>query len=226
VTADEVKRRLRDLDAQLVDTLQRHEVDAVIDVGANRGQYASRLRAAGWTGQILSIEPLPELQAELQSRAAVDPDWEIALPVAAGAVAGDTVLDVSAESDMSSTLAQSDLLRAISPSSAVSRQISVPQYRLDGPELLGARAWKRMFVKIDVQGAEPAVLAGLDGAWTRVCGLQLELALLPLYDGERSWREVVDLMAARGLSPHLVFPGYYARALGRQVQVDLVFYRD
>ena len=109
---------------------------------------------------------------------------------------------------------------------AVSRRISVPQHRLDGPELLGARPWERMFVKIDVQGAEPAVLAGLDGAWGRVRGLQLELALLPLYDGERPWREVVELLAARGLSPHLVFPGYYARVLGRQVQVDMVFYRN
>ena len=57
-------------------------------------------------------------------------------------------------------------------------------------------------------------------------GLQLELALLPLYQGERPWVEMVGDLAAHGFAPYLVFPGYYARALGRQVQLDIVFYRD
>ena len=180
MTVDAAKRRLRDLDAQLVDTLHRHEIEAVVDVGANLGQYALRLRAAGWRGPILSIEPLPELQQPLRERAAGDPHWEIAPPMAIGATDGEVTLEVSAESDMSSTLGQSDLLRAISPSSAVTRRIAVPQLRLAAPEVLGARPWRRIFVKADVQGAEPAVLAGLGDAWPRVQGLQLELALLPL----------------------------------------------
>ena len=32
-------------------------------------------------------------------------------------------------------------------------------------------------------------------------------------------------LAARGFAPYLLFPGYFARALGRQVQLDAVFYR-
>ena len=226
MTVDAAKRRLRDLDAQLVDTLHRHEIEAVVDVGANLGQYALRLRAAGWRGPILSIEPLPELQQPLRERAAGDPHWEIAPPMAIGATDGEVTLEVSAESDMSSTLGQSDLLRAISPSSAVTRRIAVPQLRLAAPEVLGSRPWWRIFVKADVQGAEPAVLAGLGDAWPRVRGLQLELALLPLYQGERPWVEMVGDLAAHGFAPYLVFPGYYARALGRQVQLDIVFYRD
>lgn len=226
MTADTVKQRLRDLDAQLVDTLHRHEVDAVIDVGANLGQYARRLRAAGWSGPILSIEPIPELHRALTESAGGDPGWQIAPPLAVGGACGEVVLEVSAESDMSSTLGQSALLQDISPSSAVTRRITVRQCRLDADELLGSRPWQRLFVKADVQGAEPAVLAGLAGVWPRVQGLQLELALVPLYRGERPWLETVDDLAARRFAPYLVFPGYYARALGRQVQLDIVFYRD
>ena len=59
------RRKLKDLDAQLVATLERQAVDAVIDVGANLGQYATRLREAGWRGPVLSIEPIPELRAAL-----------------------------------------------------------------------------------------------------------------------------------------------------------------
>ena len=31
-------------------------------------------------------------------------------------------------------------------------------------------------------------------------------------------------LASRGFAPYLLFPGYFARALGRQVQLDMVFY--
>ena len=219
------RRKLKDLDAQLVATLERQGVDAVVDIGANLGQYATRLRAAGWRGPVLSIEPIPEVHAALVRRAATDPAWEIAPPMAIGAEGGETLLEVSAESDMSSTLRQSALLREISPSSAVVRRIAVPQRRLDELDALRLRPWRRLFVKIDVQGSEPAVLAGMDGLWPRVQGLQLEMALVPLYEGERPWLDTIAGLAARGFAPHLLFPGYFARALGRQVQLDAVFYR-
>lgn len=217
------RRRLKDLDAQLAFTLQKQAIDAVIDVGANVGQFATRLRAAGWSGPILSLEPIPEIHRALVARAAADPAWEVAPATAVGAIDGEIELEVSAESDMSSTLRQSPLLQEISPSSAVMRRIVVAQRRLD--DLLQARPWRRIFVKIDVQGAEPAVLAGMAGLWDRVEGLQLELALLPLYDGERDWLELVGDLAERGFAPYLLMPGYFSRALGRQVQLDAVFYR-
>ena len=134
--------------------------------------------------------------------------------MAAGAAAGEVVLEVSAESDMSSTLPQSALLRDISPTSAVQRRITVPQRRLDELGLLGDRPWRRLFVKIDVQGAEPAVLAGLAGVWERVQGLQLELALLPLYEGERPWLELVGRPRRPGLRTLSVVPGLLLAGAG------------
>ena len=224
--APSVGRKPRDLDQQLVFTLERQEVDAVIDVGANLGQYATRLRAAGWSRPILSIEPILEVHQRLAERAAGDLAWEVAPPMAIGADTGEVDLEVSAESDMSSTRAQSPLLQAISPSSAVLRRVKVPQQRLDALDLVRDRPWRRLLVKADVQGAEPAVLAGMDGLWERVRGVQLELALVPLYEGERPWLDLVGDLAARGFAPHLLFPGYFSRRLGRQVQLDIVFYRQ
>ena len=219
-------RKPRDLDGQLVFTLERQGIDAVIDVGANLGQYATRLRAAGWRRPILSIEPIPEIHQRLAERATGDPLWEVAPPMAIGADTGEVDLEVSAEADMSSTRAQSPLLQAISPSSAVLRRVKVPQQRLDARDLLRDRPGRRLLVKADVQGAEPAVLAGMDGLWERVRGVQLELALVPLYEGERPWLDLVGALAARGFAPHLLFPGYFSRTLGRQVQLDIVFYRQ
>ena len=48
---------------------------------------------------------------------------------------------------------------------------------------------------------------------------------MPLYDGERPWLELLEDLAERGFAPYLLFPGYFSRALGRQVQLDAVLYR-
>jgi FkbM family methyltransferase len=207
--------------AQLVHALGFHGVDAVIDVGANEGQYAASLRAHGWPGPIASVEPIPEVHARLAARAAADPAWTVLPAAAAGAADGEAVLEVSAESDMSSLLPQGPLLRRLSPTSAVARRITVPLRRLDSLDLPGAHP----FLKLDLQGGESVALEGATRLLPRLAGLQLELALVPLYEGEPGWRAVVDRLEGLGFALHLLIPGYYERKLGRQVQVDGVFFR-
>lgn len=212
--------------AQLVATLEHFRIDAVIDVGANTGQYGALLREFGWRGPILSIEPIPEAHAALRARAQGDPAWQVAPPMALGASEGEAVLEVSAESDMSSLLSQSELLRRLSPSSRIERREQVALRRLDRLEEFCNPAWRRLFVKIDVQGGEPRVLAGAEGVMERIVGLQLEMALVPLYEGETGWRATIDHLATSGFAPYLIIPGYFEPKLARQVQMDGIFYRD
>jgi hypothetical protein len=51
-------------------------VHLVIDVGANSGQYASGLRAAGYAGRIVSFEPLSEPHGRLAAASSRDADWD------------------------------------------------------------------------------------------------------------------------------------------------------
>ena len=44
-------------------------------MGANRGQYARRLRRTGFKGHIASFEPVPAVFEELRATAAEDPRW-------------------------------------------------------------------------------------------------------------------------------------------------------
>lgn len=219
------ERKLREPTEQLVAALRRQAVDAVLDVGANIGQYGQGLRAAGWSGPILSFEPLPGAHATLAALAAADPRWTVAPPMALAAERGTAAIERSAESDMSSLLPQSPLLAELSPSSAVLDRLEVSVERLDAVALISP-AWRRLFVKLDVQGGEAAVLAGIGALWPRVQGLQLELSLVPLYLGERPWRETLDGVCARGFAPWLFIPGYFERHLARQLQVDIVLFRD
>ena len=211
--------------AQLVAVLERFRITCVLDVGANVGQYGGMLREWGWRGRIVSFEPQAEPHRALERRAAADPDWQVAPRMALGKEAGEVEIGVSAESDMSSVLPQSALLRQISPSSAVVRKETVAMRRLDevaGPYL---RPEDRVFLKIDAQGYEALVLAGAGGLLERLRGIQLEMSLVPLYEGERDFRSLLDELAALGFAPWLFLPGYFERKLARQLQVDGVFMR-
>lgn len=218
-------RKAREPIRRLVNLLERHRVDLVVDGGANRGQYATQLRSAGWRGLILSIEPIPELRAELQRRAAADPSWRIAPPVALGATGGRAMLEVSAESDMSSLLARTPRLERLSPSSRPLRRIEVPLVRLDAMPQLADGPAERIFLKLDLQGSEAAALEGARGLMPRIVGLQLELALVELYEGELSWRVMIDRVEALGYVPWLFLPGYVDPRSGRELQMDGVFLR-
>jgi FkbM family methyltransferase len=188
VTAARPRLKPKTGPAQLVAILAHEEVDAVIDVGANTGQYGQLLRREGYPGPIVSFEPLPGPRSTLAAAAATDPLWRLAPPLALGDADGTVVIEQSAESDMSSILPQSPLLARLSPSSAVVERLTVPCARLDAlPDLIDP-TWRRMHLKIDVQGYEPHVLAGAMGLMTRIATIQLELALQPVYAGELGWR--------------------------------------
>jgi FkbM family methyltransferase len=219
------RRKAKPLRAQLIAVLDRFEISVVLDVGANRGQYAAMLREGGWRGRIVSFEPLSEAHAALERLAAADRGWQVAPRMALGERGGEVGIEVSAESDMSSILPQSALLRAISPSSAIIHREPTPLHRLDAVAGAYLEPDDRVFLKIDAQGYEPQVLAGAGALMDRLCGIQLEMSLVPIYEGERDFRRTFDQLTAAGFEPYLLLPGYFERKLARQLQVDGVFMR-
>jgi len=221
-----LRRKARPHEAQLVAVLERFEISCVLDVGANVGQYAAMLRSWGFAGRIVSFEPLADAHAMLARRAAADPGWQLAPRMAIGDRDGEIELEVSAESDMSSILPQSALLREVSPTSAVLRRERVPIRRLEDAARPYLTAEDHVFVKIDTQGFEPQVLAGVGDLMVRLYGIQLEMSLVRCYEGEVGYREMIDQLAAAGFAPYLFIPGYFERKLGRQLQLDGVFMRS
>jgi FkbM family methyltransferase len=220
-----LRKSARPHEAQLAAVLERFRVSCVLDVGANVGQYAAMLRAQGFGGRIVSFEPLAASHAALTKRAAGDPGWQVAPRKAIGDSDQETLIEVSAESDMSSILPQSAILQQVSPSSAVLRREPVPMARLERAAQPYLAPDDRIFLKIDTQGYEPQVLSGAGSLLERLCGVQLEMSLVPCYEGEVDFRAMIDRMADAGFEPHMFIPGYFERKLGRQLQLDGVFMR-
>ena len=101
----------------------------------------------------------------------------------------------------------------------------MPLRRLDDVAGAYLASHDRVFLKIDTQGYEAEVLAGAARLLERLAGIQLEMALVPLYEGERPFRAMLDELAALGFEPWLFLPGYFERKLARQLQLDGVFMR-
>ncbi len=220
------RRKAKPLEAQLVTVLERFQIACVLDVGANAGQYGSLLRSWGYRGRIVSFEPLSGPHAHLEQRAAGDPDWRVAPRMALGERDGEATIAVSAESDMSSILPQTELLRRVSPSSKVIGRETVPIRRLDAVAADYLEPADRVFLKLDTQGYEAQILAGARQLLARLSGVQLEMSLVRCYEGERDFRELIDDLALAGFSPYLFFPGYFEPKLARQLQIDGVFMRQ
>ena len=60
---------------QTVKALNRFEIDLVLDVGANIGQFASELRSFSYQGKLIRFEPLSVAHQALSAAASRDSQW-------------------------------------------------------------------------------------------------------------------------------------------------------
>jgi hypothetical protein len=81
------------------------------------------------------------------------------------------------------------------------------------------------FLKIDAQGYESQVLAGSEKCLGRIRGLQLELSLQPLYEGQRLWKDMIATSEAAGFDLWALVPGFFDPTNGRLLQCDAIFFR-
>ena len=210
---------------RLAEMLDRHKVTLVFDVGAHIGQYAAALRNSGYREHIVSFEPASAAHAELSANADLDPNWEVAPRTAVGAAAGEATLNISPASDMSSLLPltadAAEKFASVRPTASETAPVTtlaaeLPRY---------AAADDVIFVKSDTQGYEAAVLDGLADAADRIAGLQLELSLVPIYQGQPDYLTVLNRIGELGFTPHLVIPGYFSRQHGQMIEFDVVCFR-
>jgi FkbM family methyltransferase len=206
--------------------LNAQGVTTVLDVGANRGQFAKELRTESrFTGRIVSFEPEPETAARLEQTAAVDTKWSVHA-CALGDHEGTAELRRFASSDWNS-LHDVDDERLAESGRAVQRRGSVTcaVRRLDAMWDDIVQRDDTVFLKSDTQGHDLAVLAGAGDHLGSVAGLLLEASIHTFYEGEADLREVLRVVREYGLEPSGFFP--VARAKGSLAldTIDVCFVR-
>jgi FkbM family methyltransferase len=168
----------------------------VLDVGANEGQYARRLRADGYLGELFSFEPSLAAYSKLEQTASADPAWHTVRAALADRV-GSASLNVSANSYSSSLLPISRVHTSAAPDAAYVATETVEVTTLDTMGLSPVPT----YLKIDVQGYEPEVLRGSDRLLEHVIGVELEMSLVPLYEGQVLATDVCVMLRDRGFVP-------------------------
>jgi FkbM family methyltransferase len=199
------------------------EITLVLDVGANRGQWATEIRAGGYRGRIVSFEPGREAFQQLERAAADDPEWETR-QVAIGDHAGNATLHLTGNSVSSSLLALSERQVATDPRSAVVGEETVDVVRLDGMNDL-VHPNDRILLKADVEGGELAVLEGAGTLLAQVRLLELELSAVPLREGQPLLGEIVHWCDREGFALTGIEVSFRDRATGDLLSANGFFRR-
>jgi FkbM family methyltransferase len=206
--------------------LSHHDIDLVLDVGANVGNYARYLRAIGYKGTIVCFEPLSDAYSRLQILASRDTLLELAPRMALGDKDGDVLINIAGNSESSSILEMLDSHKNAAPDSIYVGSERAPLRKLDDVAPIFFFDKKAAFLKIDAQGYESRVLDGATNILSKIKGIQLELSLVQFYAGETLYRELIDRIESHGFKLYDLNPVFADDVTGRTYQLDGIFFKD
>jgi FkbM family methyltransferase len=188
--------------------LSDFQVDCVFDVGANTGQYGSRLRQTGYRGLIVSFEPNPSAFALLEAGVAGDAKW-VVKQLALDSEPRTLMFNVMKGHQFSSLHepdhSQTDTFLGYN---VVETQVPVSTATVDElfPALQKEYRFSRPFLKLDTQGHDLHVVGGARRCLSRFVGLQSELSVTPIYKGACDFAEALELYRSQGFKLTALMP--------------------
>ena len=205
--------------------LERAGVDLVLDAGASDGGFASELRDAGYQGRIISFEPLEKPYRSLLAKARKDEHWEV-FQYALGSVSEEAKMNIARDDKCSSLLTPLERQTRVYLGAQTSSSTIVQVRRLS--DLYGVQFQPGVctFLKIDTQGYEGRVIEGAGDVLDEMVGIQVELSLVPLFDGGQSYARLLQELEHRKFQPVLLEPVFVDPETEQTLQVDAVFFRQ
>lgn len=190
----------------------------VIDVGANKGQFAAFAQARWPNARLICFEPLPGPRAKLIAVTAGTAEIH---PIALGEVEGEAVMHVASRVDSSSLLPLGEMQKRLFNMDE-SGQLTVPVRRLDA--VIHAEDLPRsVLLKIDVQGFEYQTLKGAECVLDAFDAVYVEASFVELYAGQRLAEDVAALLGDSGF----IETGRFnvCQENEQDVQADMLFER-
>jgi FkbM family methyltransferase len=192
----------------------------VVDIGANRGQFALVTRHVLPEVKIISFEPLTAPAQKF--RAVFDEDSRVTLhQIAVGPSCGEATIHVAAEDDSSSLLPITALQTSLHPKTYETRTETIrvaPLETLVEPADIEPPA----LLKIDVQGYELLTLQGCETLLKLFKYVYVECSFVELYEGQALASEVIEYLQCR----HFRLCGVYNASYGlngQAIQADFLF---
>ena len=172
------------------------ELKTVVDIGANRGQFALTARQHAPDARIIAFEPLEEPAEVFRMVFQGDAGVELHL-CAIGPLEGEALMHVSRADDSSSLLPISRLQSQLFPGTDEQGTRWVIVKPLDAV-LDAARILRPALFKIDVQGYEFETLKGCAPLLGCFDYLLVECSYMELYTGQALADEVINYLVKAG----------------------------
>ena len=207
-----------------IQLIEHFGIDLILDVGANQGQYAMTMRKLGFSGRIISFEPLSSAFSKLEEHAGNDPKWQT-VNLALGNKDETTTINIAPKSQASSLRKMKPALQEIEPNLAYTGTEEVEVRTLDTILHRYIGGEEKIYLKLDTQGYEKNIIDGAIKSLHKIAGIQMELSLVELYDGETLFADMITYLQDCGYALMSVEPGFFDKSSGRLLQADTIFYR-
>jgi len=116
-----------------------------------------------------------------------------------------------------------DAHSSAAPESIYIGSVETPIITLESVFDTYANESQKVFLKIDTQGYESEVLDGCLAKLPQIKAVQLELSTVPLYEGQKLYRDFFDFFESNGFDLWSILPGFANQATGQHLQFDAVF---
>jgi len=214
------ERHLRDFIAEA-------GINVVLDIGAYTGDWARELRKIGYSGRIISFEPVSASYERLCAAMHEDPEWS-GEPFGLSNENRIAQIHTYSKGDFNSLLnLREDAEQAYSLDHSCRSETSITLKRLDAvlPQLLEGIKSPQVFMKMDTQGHDISVMEGASGVLGTIRGIQSELPAVEIYDGMVSMPEALSYFASRGFVPTGFYPVNTFRDLQITPEFDILLNR-
>lgn len=199
-------KRSPNFESHLKNILEQGQFDVVLDVGANKGQFAQLLRKAGFAGQILSFEPVAATFAHLQQQAQSDSMWRV-FQLALGEAKEQKKINVFDASDFSSLLKPSEFGKEAFDQLKTMREELIQINTLDNFLLEnGLNQYQKILLKMDTQGFDLSVFRGASQTLRCIHAIVSEVSFAPIYDGMPNYHAALAEYESQGFAITGLFP--------------------
>lgn len=203
--------------------LNKYNIDLVIDVGANEGQFLDSLLETNYNNSVISIEPIKSMYDKLYNKFKDNPKITT-INCAIGNENIKTKINISENYVSSSLLEITDKCTSITKETAYITTEDCDLKKLD----LFYDKFKNnrnILLKIDVQGYEHQVLLGAIQTLNLVKVISVEMSLVELYKGQKLFMDIVSFLNTLGFQLYSIVPAFVDESSGQMLQVDGVFVR-
>ena len=195
------------------------KLSTVVDIGANRGQFALAARAISST-RVISFEPIPEIAAIYKKVLGADPLVKLHV-VAIGEMPEKKLIHLSARDDSSSLLeigdAQSEHFPGTHEVGTLEVKVGCLDQFISTDEII-----RPAMLKLDVQGFEIQALQGCKSLLGHFDYVYCECSFIELYKEQKLASDVIDFLRDAGFCFSGIYNPSYDQ-IGNCIQSDLLF---